>query len=572
MSLVYNQNSFAGGMQLSTDDTRLQQDEYKLAFNCRNRTSVLTPVFSSKQDTAAPAGVKQGIYTFGNYIIVFAAGRAFYRYYTSTGWTQIMGFSMNPSVARYWVEAVPVSITNYKRYVTDVTKIGNGINLDAVSAATAGNLPGLLVQDNVTQPQFIFIDSGGAIQCRTTQTYAQWSVDWAAYTVAKDKREYVPIGNVMKYVDGILYIASQDKTKIYRSVSGRPLDFVVNVDVSGQKGGDADSTYYSVGVGGISSFWPMADGSLFVAASNANFIVSKNMTPGAQTVFGEYTFIRKFLFNATCLDDRCMIDSLGDTRFIDLTGIRSFNAVLQLNNEGRNSAFSFTLNDALVGIRQVQGLSAAILYDNDELYAINTIFGPAIAVFDSINGKWSGFDINQTGGALVKQFAKIELDIQRLYCITEDNKIYTLYSETTYDRALVRPPSVCANNVMTTMTTEQNKIKLQVKPEDFRCVLNLNTTNATASLTTFVDNRLTVAEQIKSITYSAPNPVYDGTVDMPDINTQLLPIYWTTPNAAQGWKCFFLVSWTGGASLTQLAVTVKEESVLNPPQMQGVVV
>jgi len=136
-------------------------------------------------------------------------------------------------------------------------------------------------------------------------------------------------------------------------VSGRPLDFMVNITDAGTAGGDAETTAYSVGVGGISCLRAMSDGSLFVAAGNANFSVSKNMTPNATTLFGEYTFIRKFLFNATCLNDRCILDSLGDTKFIDITGVRSFNAILQTQNEGRNTVFSRMVQSVLEGFTQL---------------------------------------------------------------------------------------------------------------------------------------------------------------------------------------------------------------------------
>lgn len=554
---------------MQADDTRLEPNQYKVAFNVRNRVDTLKPIFSSVKDVSIPAGLKQGMLTFGNYIICFVAGNAYYRYYSGEGWQQIVGFRMSTTAPRYWFEQVPLATTNYLRKVTAVTDIGANIKLDNVAAASQGNLPGLLVQDNINQPLFIYIDGSGYIQVRTTQSYAEWSVDWTSYTVEEDKREYVPIGNAMKFVDGKLYIVSPDREVILQSVSGRPLDFVINVDTNGDKGGDAYTTAYSVGVGGISALHQLADGSLYVAAGNANFIVSKNMTENSPKIFGEYTFIRRFLFNSTCLDDRCIIDTLGDTRFIDLGGIRSFNAIQQLQSEGRNSVFSSTLNGALGEIRQTAGVSAAILYDNYELYAIQTIFGNVIAVYDSINQIWVGFDTNQVGGKRVKQFAKIELDIQRLYAITEDDQLYTLYIGATFDTASVRPASVCANVLQVDGEPIPNALQHQVKPLDFRCVLNGSTTDFTASVTCFVDNRVTVGEQSKAVRYSPPVTPYTGPIVLPDVDTQLNPLYWTFPNAAQGWKTFFLLSWTGGSELTQISVTVKDETPRQPLNAQA---
>lgn len=562
---VYNQRSFAGGMKLQVDDTRLAPNEYKIAFNCRNRVDTLDPVLSSKIDTAAPAGKKQGILTFGNYVIAFIAGFAYYRYYTSSGWTKIEAFQMDANADRFWFEQVPVALTNYKRTQASGTDIQT-VNTTSIAAASGGNLPGLLVQDNINQPYFIYIDTDNTVKSRVTQTYDQWSVDWADYTIEKDKREYVPIGNAMKFVDGVLYIVSQDKSIIYRSVSGRPLDFVINVDTNGDKGGDATTTSYSVGVGGISALHALADGSLFVAASNANFSVSKNMTYGAQKLWGEYTFIRKFLFNATCLDERCILDSLGDTRFIDLGGIRSFNAIMQEQNEGRNSVFSLTINAAFSGIQQSTGLAAAIFYDNYELYSVQTVFGNVIAVYDSINNIWAAFDTNQTGGKRIKQFAKIELSIQRLYAITEDDQIYTLYIGPTYETAAVRPLSISSNVLDPSIP---DLVRHQVKPLEFRAVINNIKTDSVATLTTFVDNRMIGAAQTKNINYTEPTTPYTGEYDLPDIDTQLQPLVWLLPQATQGWKCFFLLTWTGGGTLTQFSVTVRDDTPTNPGSSQA---
>jgi hypothetical protein len=574
---TYNQASFAGGMNLRIDDTRLKSDQYKVAFNVRNRVDTLEPILSSVKDVSIPAGLKQGILTFGNYIICFVAGSAYYRYYNGEGWQKIEGFKMSSEAPRYWFEEVPLATTNYLRQaiipdaaVTSAPVDSSlGISLNTVAAASQGNLPGLLVQDNINQPLFIYVDVNGFIQVRTTQNYDEWDVNWTTYTIEEDKREYVPIGNAMKFVDGKLYIVSPDGGVILQSVSGRPLDFGINVDTDGYIAGDAYSTAYSVGVGGITALHQLSDGSLYVAAGNANFIVAKNMTPNAPTIFGEYTFIRKFLFNSTCLDDRCIVDSLGDTRFIDLGGIRSFNAIQQLQNEGRNSVFSVTLNGALGDIRQTAGASAAILYDNYELYAIQTIFGNVIAVYDSINEIWVGFDTNQVGGKRIKQFAKIELDIQRLYAITEDDQLYTLYIGPTFDTASVRPVSVCANVLQIEDKPIANALQHQVKPLDFRCVLNGSTEDFTASVTCFVDNRVTVPIQPKVVRYAEPVIPYTGPVDLPDVDTQLSSLYWTFPNAAQGWKTFFLLSWTGGAELTQISVTVKDETPRQPLNTQA---
>jgi hypothetical protein len=433
----YNQQSFIGGMNLLLEDTHLSSTQYVAGFNLRNRYDRLDGVLKSLEDTNIPQGIIQEFTTFGNYELIFVSGAAYYKFFRNKVWFKITTFGMDRSAPRYWSKAIPVATTNYYRIAATSTvnaqafpNSAGSINLLNVAGAAGGNLPGLLVQDNINQPQFIFINALGIPEARITQTYDEWAITFTdatntAIATDGDQREYVPIGNAMEWVDGILYVVSPDFTQILRSVSGRPLDFVVNVSnalVTGAPftqsgGGDAYTTSYSVGVGGITTVRAMADGSLFVGASNACFSVSKDKANNALLEFGEYRFIRTFLFNATCLSDRAIFDSTGDTRFIDLTGVRSFNSIAQTNNEGRNTPFTSTIKGAFGTeddpIIQSPTASAAILYNDYELYAVTTIFGPAIAVYDTINNCWCSFDMLQTGGKKVKIFGKIELTDRR---------------------------------------------------------------------------------------------------------------------------------------------------------------
>src|ERR1019366_3207406 len=147
-----NQKSFKGGLNLLVDDTRPTADlegntstssygininQYRIGFNVRCRYDVLDPILSSLKDTSCPQGLKQGILTFGDYVICFVAGNAYYRPITSIGWTQIIGFSMNPVVPRYWFIAVPVGETNYGRLGVAATEVGL-TTVTAVSQSNAG--------------------------------------------------------------------------------------------------------------------------------------------------------------------------------------------------------------------------------------------------------------------------------------------------------------------------------------------------------------------------------------------------------------------------------------------------
>lgn len=600
--------------QLGENPYKIGYNQYRLGINLRNRFDELQPVLKSKVDPAAPVGIKQELVTFGNYVLLFAAGNAYYRLYTDTGWKQIIGFRMSPTAPRYWTCFVPVGTTNYVRIAATGTGVQTGtsnsagaIQLSNVAGALAGNNSGLLVQDNVNQPQFIFLGADGSINVRTTQSFTEWYITFTDVTnivVAKDAngvpldyREYVPIGNITTWENGILYVASQDGNYIYRSVSGRPLDFVVNVTnilaantttqdwtytnpITGQvvvtsvqpytqqgggafdamnvfhAGGDVTTTSYSVGVGGITCLRPIASGGIFVAASNANFAVGLNQTPNAPTLFGEYTFIRTFLFNATCLSDRTIIDSLGDTKFIDLTGIRSFNAVEQQENEGRNSQFSATIQSAFGDLVQDASNAAAILYDNYEFYAVNTIYGSAIIVYDTILGCWTSVDLGQTGVFRVKQLAKIELTIQRLYAVGEDDKLYELYSGTENAASLVRLGSLADDP------------QKELKVTNCRVVMNQITKDMVVTATLFTNNRLDYSVTEK-IGYSEPKRPYSGQVIGEDIGTQINNILFSFPNSSQGWKAFLTVAWSGSGSINTISFDAQTVTPMQPLRTQS---
>ncbi len=565
-------------MNLLLDDSDLQSNQYKIGFNLRNRNSRLDPIQKSIEDIAAPPGLKQEHVTFGNYVILFVAGKAYWRFFSATGWQQISGFSMSPIAPRYWTKAIPVSVTNYARFAVGGTTINEIIRLNSITSAF-GQLPGLLVQDNINQPQFIFINASAVPEARTTQDFAQWDItftDASNTIIATDNREYVPVGNCMEWIDGVLYVVAPDFVQILRSVSGRPLDFVINVQFDGSKGGDAYTTSYTVGVGSISCIRALSDTSLFVAAANANFSVYKDKTNVAVKEFGEFTLDKTPLFNATCLSDRAILDSLGDTKFIDLTGIRSFNAILQFQNEGRNSQFSNTIQPAFVNkvgnadvaIVQDSNFSAAILYDNYEFYAMQTVFGPALIVNDTLLGCWTSFDMTQTGGSRIKQLAKIELSVQRLYAITEDNKLYTLYLSDEIEQASLVTRGVSSDCIEAENSPVLNVCGNELKPINCRMVLNNIFKDTEVSLTPYINNRLTSAGTIpKTVAYRPPVSSSPTDALVPGVNGQLSNLYWTIQNSNQGWRAFFVIQWNHG-SLLKYSVDSNLETPMNPLMSQ----
>lgn len=580
----YKQTSFSGGFNLLLDDTRLPvsfkykegdtpydvtYNQYRTASNIRSRFDVCTPINQSVVQTDAPAGLKQAIVAFGRYVIIFVAGNAYYKPVNTTGFTQITGFSMNPLAPRYWTIAVPLNTTNYGRQAITPSSGPSSANTGILQTQTSlsvaaqfGTIPGLLVQDGSSQPVFLYVDSNGYVQSRVTQNYQQWSATYNnSGVLTNDQREYVPVGTFMEFYNGILFIVGTDYTSLYRSVSGRPLDFVVNVNTDGTAGGDATTTSYSIGVGGITALRAMQGDALFVAAGGGTFLVTLNQTPGAPTIFGEYTFNRQVLFTSSCISERGIIDisgppnsptsSSGDTVFIAAEGLRSFNAVEQQQNEGRNSVFSSTAQSLFTGITQVAPNCSAVTYDNYAIFSVLTTSGYALVLYDTINSCYTSVDYSSLSGAAAKQFASITVGALALYAITSDDKVVQLYSGISTEQAIIRFGAVSSQD-----PRKEHKVK------NFRSVFTNITQNFSITAYLFTNNRL---DQILTnrVNYVAPVNAYTGPSVGTDIGTQSENVLFTFTNAKSGWKSFVVLTWTGGASLNSVCMTAQDVDVSN---------
>jgi len=416
----YSQSDFSGGLNLFDSDAKLADNEYCLASNIRIRTNDIVCAKDKEEDTTAPAGLKQGLYAFDNYLLLFCRGSAFYKDVAlDTPWTQVNNFNMSTEATRIFTEAVPASTLNFERRLQEKNRADGSsseTNLDVNPLIRTGpSLSGLVCQDGgTTQPYIIYPNAQAAI----IREYNAWT---------KDFREYVPRGRQMKYMNGILFVVSPDGKSLYRSVSGRPTDFVVNVNSTGDKGGNADTTSYAVGYNPITCLSALNSGELFVGTAESCHPVEFNYE---RTIFAEPTFLNRRTFSAGIVNQFSFIDILSDYTFIDIDGLRSFNAVLQQQSEGRNSIFSSRVSRAFAGIKQTDLTSAAIVFDNYSFFAVNTIYGYRIGIYDNNRLVWVSFD-NLGLDQPIKQFAIAKQSTNpTLYGITSD-KVYKLYSSET---------------------------------------------------------------------------------------------------------------------------------------------
>ena len=198
---------------------------------------------------------------------------------------------------------------------------------------------------------------------------------------------------------------------------------------------------------------------------------------------------------------------------------------------------------------------------------INTIFGQAIAKYDTLNQCWVSFDLQQTGGMGVKIFAKIELSILQLFAVTTDNKLYVLYAGPGFTSPSVRTVGICSNTLYANNNIRMNNPGWEIKPSEFRLILNKITETGTVSVTPFVNNRVARIAQnnpiVKTINYSAPPFTYVSPTNLPDVNTQLNNLLFSLPNNEQCWKLYFYISWTTG-SVTQFSTRMLDLTPMNP--------
>jgi hypothetical protein len=525
--LEYIQSNFQGGMNLFDQDISLGPNEYGLAFNIRNRKTSLESVKAALEDTTITAGKKQGIYAFDTYLLAFVAGRAYYRnVVTDSVWIQIENFHLDPDVDYIYCEVVPASKMNYERKLAETSQIeGSSSNnpINKTSLIINGTPAGLVVQDGKNQPWLI---SSAAIATRL-KNYDEWTLA---------DREYVPKMKQMKYINGILFGVAPDGKTIYRSVSGRPLDFVVNIKQNGDKGGDAETTAYSVGSDAIALLSALDTGELLVGTSKNLFPIEFNYE---KTIFAEPTFLNRRSIPVGVVNQFSFIsyirdDDIPDYFFIDTDGMRYLRATKD-RNEGRNSAFSLRIQSAL---SEKQTITAATVFNDFSYFSLSTIYGNLIAVYDNKREQWVCFD--QIGDVnAVKMFAVADQsNSPTLYAIT-DAKLYKLQKSDDYLEASVRTKA---------MTNGRSNLRL----EDVTTVFSGSTIATDKAYITEVVDGVDRAELSKTLTSDLIDNFY--------FNFQ--------NQSKQGWKVGLKIRWSEGSELLLIGAGYSPITPQNPWRSQ----
>lgn len=518
------QANFSGGMNLIMESFNIAANEYGLAYNVRNRRTTLDPILGPVEDTALPSGKKQGIYAFDVYLLAFVGGRGYYKNIVlGTDWTQIPDLALDPYVDYIYLQAVPASQLNYARKLASVDQV-KGTNLDTgmliTSVAINGTPAGAIVQDGINQPWIIFSDGSA----RQIQRYDEWDTT---------NREYVPVMKQMAYSQGILFGLSPDGKIIYRSVTGRPLDFVVSVTIDGEKGGDAAATSYAVGFDQLNCILPLPSGELLVASANKLSLLTLDYT---NTIFAEPTFINNKQQAAGVVNQFSFLnilneDGYNDSFFIDFDGLRSFNAVnVGDQTEGRNSAFTLNLSDALV---VKQSTACAINFNKYSFFSVQTNFAAKnlVAIYDNQTHLWVCFDDYGLGS--IKQFAVANQGTDPfLYAITNDDKIYKLFAA----------PTTLAPSVNLAARTT-GLASMQIRLDNLQLVFIKGTTSGIVSAMEYVNGYLnaTVNDRLKGLL------------------TENLKLNFSH-KSKQTWQVQPNVSWTNDAKLALVEVQLEEQT------------
>jgi hypothetical protein len=575
----YSQQSFVGGMNMSVDDTRLGQDEYKFAKNVRNRFGTLEGI-KNVNDISSDIGAFtsnppiQKVYSIGEFVFLFFDGGCKYRkpLNPDSTWAVLWSGGQMDRSAEIFVQAVPASTQNFLRKETSVA--GASLELDMENAVQK-TVAAIIVQDGINQPKIIEL-TGGYATDRAAKTYAEW-ID-GTYT----SREYIPIGRQMAFFNNKLFVVSPDGTEIYHSVSGRPMDFVVAITTAGHKInsdetiGGAPATSYTVGYNVITALSVLNNEALFVSTAGGSYGVSLDYT---LTVFAEPMFQKQYLFTANSINQHSFVDLLGDFAFIDPEGLRSFNAVMQSKNEGRNSIFSLKVARLFKGVVQDTKKCAAIVFDDYALFACNTIFGHGILVYDTLTKQFVSFDqltddSNSNIGPIM-DFAKVETNNKReLFAITHGTttssgepsyKCVKLYEGSNFATAYVETRAFCTNDT-----------RVEQKPQELRLLFNKIQSASSVTAIQRVNDETTpdTSAGSQSKTLAAQDTPIKFPVTLSTVWSgpkQIQNLLYNFQSGQQGWKVSYALKWTNGINLSNIQLQTRDITPMNPMLSQAYV-
>jgi len=538
-----------GGLNLLSAESKLLPEEYPLLINGRVRynqiESILKPLLIS---TGLPAGNYQSIASLGDILFVFIDGRCYYTQFPTIAWVNLPGFLLDASVTEIFTQGVPVSTSNYVRKPVDPDNKKGGVTLeDSVTSSARG----IVCQDGINQPHFITPD----VTSKVLGTYGSWSLI---------SREYVPVGRQMAFVNGILYVVAPERKEIYRSVTGRPLDFMVNIDIDGNKTGSeleggAPSVSHAVDFNDITSIAALKSktGEFFVGTLRSSYVVIPNFN---STIFAEPTFINDPTAETGPTNHYSLTSAIdGDMVFIDSFGVRSIKAILSLEEDGVNSPFSSAVQKLFEDI--TQDITACINFNNYIYFAVDTIYGPASLVYDTITQAFVGIDIYE-GVAAIRQYIVLEYSNSRvLIFITTDGRVYQSFAST--ERETVK---YLVSGISTLQADSYSTLqKLYVSFSDIRGAGDVQVE--------YYANRKLIATGVKSLSNIGPVPTFPHNIpySVPYVETSECLTFQFSDEKITAWESSALISWNADAALNTIYALTDEQLRDNTNHLEEVV-
>jgi hypothetical protein len=269
----------------------------------------------------------------------------------------------------------------------------------------------------------------------------------------------------MIWTGNILFIVSPDNKQIYRSVTGRPLDFVIAIDNNGNKLLDANGTSHSVDYNDITALIPVSgNGDVALAVSSLNN-TRMMISDGTYSFYGEPQFNSPFLFTTGAVNENSFSDILSDTVFIDQNGLRSFNAVRQQKMASNSNIFSQRVSSFFTDI--TQDITAVGSFQNYELFAVKTVYGYGVLVFDSVLNTFVSFDqYSSLGGVAIKKFVTTRVNgAYKLFFLTSDNRVFEAYSSTEFETAKFFGKELSTDNIRSVLTPMTVHAQLEYTPQ-----------------------------------------------------------------------------------------------------------
>lgn len=526
------QTSFNGGLVTALNFQRLPENAYGFAQNVRLSGGTLEPIYSPVRASVPPGNINAS-FAFGRWLVLVIDGIVWYRdVISSLVFDRIPDVALVPPTVHGCV--IPSRYLNYQRVLSETGAVRRNFN-----APTRSSDPGLFLTDGSSQPIVVYPTVSG-LGARTTVPLSAFDVNTS---------EYVPTGLFPHWTGSKLLLIRKDSagnyTQIVQSVTGEPLNFAIIIDDDGRPAGGG-MLPYSIGPDPVVGIRRMPDESFLVQTKRESVVVVPDDTSLFFEDFNEPTFraIRRFDVGSTGLN--AALEARGrDIIFVSRYGIHSINAIQERASRQVLDSFGSDIHTLFSESAQVD--PAVVAWGDELLFAVNTIYGQLVVVFDMFMNRFVSVDDYRIGK--IVNFLVIAAE--------EDDRIFAQTETGLFELFVGESPLAAAVYVGEEPTSGQTHIAAA----ELAFVDVTSPTDIT--LSTYTDKALHSYQ-----TRTRGNTRIASSVAFPISSSGKTGIYetfaFTTTNADPGTAHGILVTWTGEATLS--AVGFATSSTVSLPQ------